>query len=222
MSTSANGSMAAVGSSRTTSPASGNVPRANARRSHCPPERSGPPNSVDALLVFCDRGTPTGRRDFAILTLLARLGLRVGEVAALCLEDSDWRRGEIIIRGKGNRHDALPLPADVGKAMAAYLSSGRAEGALDRTVFVRAQAPYRSLTSGGIIQVVIYAGQRCGLRLRGAHRLRHSAATAVLRSGGSLEEVGQLLRHARLATSAIYGKVDVDRLRQIARPFLET
>ena len=180
------------------------------------------PDEVDSLLASCDRRTPTGRRDFAILTLLARLGLRVGEVAALRLEDINWRRGEIILRGKGNRHDALPLPADVGQAVVVYLTSGRPDGALDRTVFVRAQAPYRSLTAGGVIQVVIYAGRRCGLRLRGAHRLRHSAATAVLRSGGSLEEVGQLLRHARLATSAIYGKVDVDRLRQIARPWPAT
>ncbi len=177
------------------------------------------PDEVDALLASCDRSIPTGRRDFAILTLLARLGLRVGEVAVLRLEDVDWRHGEIIVRGKGNRHDALPLPDDVGQALVVYLTDGRPEGALDRTVFVRAQAPYRALTASGVIQVVIYAGQRCGLRLRGAHRLRHSAATAVLRSGGSLEEVGQLLRHARLATSAIYGKVDVDRLRQLARPW---
>lgn len=177
------------------------------------------PEEVDALLASCDRRTPTGRRDFAILTLLARLGLRAGEVAALRLEDVDWRRGEIVVRGKGNRHDVLPLPADVGQAVVVYLTSGRPEGALERTVFVRAQAPYRALTPAGVIQVVVFAGQRSGLRLRGAHRLRHSAATAVLRGGGSLEEVGQLLRHARLATSAIYAKVDVDKLRQLARPW---
>jgi integrase/recombinase XerD len=177
------------------------------------------PQEVDALLASCDQRKSTGRRDFAILTLLARLGLRVGDVAALRLDDIDWRGGTITVHGKGNRHDALPLPVDVGRAVVGYLTNGRPEGAVERTVFVRAQAPYRSLTPGGVIQVVVFAGQRCGLGLRGAHRLRHSAATAVLRGGGSLEEVGQLLRHARLSTSAIYSKVDLDRLRGLARPW---
>jgi site-specific recombinase XerD len=177
------------------------------------------PAQVEALLASCDRGTPTGRRDFAILTVLARLGLRAGEVAALRLDDVDWRRGELRVRGKANRHDALPLPADVGQAVAGYLADGRPGAALDRTVFVRAQAPYRALKTGGVIQVVVVAGRRCGLGPLGAHRLRHSAATAVLRGGGSLEEIGQLLRHTRAATTAIYLKVDVEGLRRLARPW---
>ena len=177
------------------------------------------PAQVEALLASCDRGTATGRRDFAILTLLARLGLRAGEVAALHLDDVDWRRGEVTVRGKANRHDALPLPADVGQAVAAYLADGRPGAALDRTVFVRAQAPCRALRSGGVIQVVVMAGRRCGLGPLGAHRLRHSAATAVLRGGGSLEEIGQLLRHTCPATSARYLKVDVEGLRRLARPW---
>jgi integrase len=155
----------------------------------------------------------------AILTLLARLGLRAGEVAALRLDDIDWRLGEITVRGKGNRHDRLPLPADAGQRIVAYLQDGRPGTAQGRTVFVRAQAPYRALTSNAVTTVVAYAGKRAGLGVIGAHRLRHSAATAMLRSGGSLTEIGQTLRHARPLTTAIYAKVDVEALRQLARPW---
>ena len=172
-----------------------------------------------ALLACCDPLTRTGRPDLAILTLLARLGLRAGEVAALRLDDIDWRRGEITVRGKGNRHDRLPLPADVGQRIVAYLHDGRPQAAQGRTVFVRAQAPYRPLTSNAVTTVVACAGRRAGLGLIGAHRLRHSAATAMLRSGGSLSEIGQTLRHARPLTTAIYAKVDVGALRQLARPW---
>jgi integrase/recombinase XerD len=176
-------------------------------------------DQVAALLASCDPRTRTGRRDLAILTLLARLGLRAGEVAALRLDDIDWRRGEITVRGKGNRHDRLPLPADVGQRIVAYLqdrSPGTAQG---RTVFVRAQAPYRPLASNAVTTVVACAGRRAGLGVIGAHRLRHSAATAMLRSGGSLTEIGQTLRHARPLTTAIYAKVDIEALRQLARPW---
>ena len=176
-------------------------------------------DQVAALLACCDPLTRTGRRDLAILTLLARLGLRAGEVAALRLDDIDWRRGEITVRGKGNRHDRLPLPADVGQRIVAYLHDGRPQAAQGRTVFVRAQAPYRPLTSNAVTTVVACAGRRAGLGLIGAHRLRHSAATAMLRSGGSLSEIGQTLRHARPLTTAIYAKVDVGALRQLARPW---
>jgi integrase/recombinase XerD len=176
-------------------------------------------DQVAALLACCDPLTRTGRRDLAILTLLARLGLRAGEVAALRLDDIDWRRGEITVRGKGNRHDRLPLPADVGQRIVAYLHDGRPQAAPGRTVFVRAQAPYRPLTSNAVTTVVACAGRRAGLGLIGAHRLRHSAATAMLRSGGSLSEIGQTLRHARPLTTAIYAKVDVGALRQLARPW---
>jgi integrase/recombinase XerD len=176
-------------------------------------------DQVAALLACCDPLTRTGRRDLAILTLLARLGLRAGEVAALRLDDIDWRRGEITVRGKGNRHDRLPLPADVGQRIVAYLRDGRPQAAQGRTVFVRAQAPYRPLTSNAVTTVVACAGRRAGLGLIGAHRLRHSAATAMLRSGGSLSEIGQTLRHARPLTTAIYAKVDIGALRQLARPW---
>ncbi len=176
-------------------------------------------DQVAALLASCDLRTRTGRRDLAILTLLARLGLRAGEVAALRLDDIDWRRGEITVRGKGNRQDRLPLPADVGQRIVDWLQDGRPGTAQGRTVFVRAQAPYRALASNAVTTVVACAGRRAGLGLIGAHRLRHSAATAMLRSGGSLTEIGQTLRHARPLTTAIYAKVDIEALRKLARPW---
>ena len=176
-------------------------------------------DQVAALLASCDPLTRTGRRDLAILTLLARLGLRAGEVAALRLDDIDWRRGEITVRGKGNRQDRRPLPPDVGRRIVTYRHDGRPQAAQGRVVFVRAQAPYRALTSNAVTTVVACAGRRAGLGLIGAHRLRHSAATAMLRSGGSLTEIGQTLRHARPLTTAIYAKVDIGALRQLARPW---
>jgi integrase/recombinase XerD len=178
-----------------------------------------PDDQVTALLACCDQSTATGRRDLAILTLLVRLGLRAGEVAALSLDDIDWRRGELTIRGKGNRHDRLPLPVDVGQVIIAHLRGGRPRAVQDRAVFLRAQAPYQALTSVAVTTVVATAGRRAGIGLIGAHRLRHSAATAMLRSGGSLAEVGQALRHARPLTTAIYAKVDYQALRQLARPW---
>jgi site-specific recombinase XerD len=186
--------------------------------------QSGLPKALDgqqvaALLACCDERTPTGRRDLAILTVLVRLGLRAGEVAALMLDDIDWRRGEITVRGKGNRHDRLPLPADVGERIVAYLRDGRPGAAQDRAVFVRAQAPHRALTSNAVTTVVVCAGRRAGLGMIGAHRLRHSAATAMLRSGASLTEIGQTLRHVRPLTTALYAKVDLDGLRGLARPW---
>src|SRR2546429_232539 len=146
--------------------------------------QSGLPKALDgdqvtALLASCDPATRTGRRDLAILTLLARLGLRAGEVAALRLDDIDWRLGEITVRGKGNRHDRLPLPADAGQRIVDYLHDGRPEAAQGRTVFVRAQAPYPALTSNAVTTVVACAGRRAWPGLIGAHPLRHSAATPV-------------------------------------------
>jgi integrase/recombinase XerD len=183
---------------------------------------TGLPKALDddqivALLAGCDDRTATGRRDLAILTVLLRLGLRVGEVAALRLDDIDWRRGEITVRGKGNRCDRLPLPADVGQRIVEYLQNGRPTTTQDRAVFLRAQAPHRALTSTAVSTLVEVAGRRAGLGLIGAHRLRHTAATAMLRSGGSLTEIGQALRHARPLTTAIYAKVDLVALRQVAR-----
>jgi integrase/recombinase XerD len=176
-------------------------------------------DQVSAVLACCDEGTATGRRDLAILTLLSRMGLRAGEVAALGLDDIDWRRGEIIVRGKGGRCDRLPLPADVGERIVAYLVDGRPVAAQGRAVFVRAQAPYRPLRSNAVTTVVVSAARRAGVGLVGAHRLRHSAATAMLRSGGSLIEIGQVLRHVRPLTTALYAKVDIEALRQLAQPW---
>jgi integrase/recombinase XerD len=178
------------------------------------------PGQVEAMLALCDLRTATGRRDRAVLLLLSRMGLRAGEAAALGLDDIDWRRGEIMVRGKGGRRDRLPLPADAGAAIVAYLRDGRPQDALDRTVFISAQAPRQALTYLGITTIVETAARRAGVPGRvHAHRLRHSAATAMLRGGGSLAEIGQALRHARPATTAIYAKVDVGALRPLGRPW---
>jgi integrase/recombinase XerD len=177
------------------------------------------PDNVRRLLASCDRGTVAGSRDFAILTLLARLGLRAGEVAAMELDDLDWRAGEILVRGKGDRQERLPLPSDVGGAVAAYLRHGQHEGVACRRVFVRVRAPLGPMTSSAVKQVVHAAGQRAGLGKVGAHRLRHTAATEMLRSGAPLTEIGQVLRHRRLHTTAIYAKTDRESLRILARPW---
>jgi len=160
-------------------------------------------------------------RDFAMLLLMGRLGLRCGEVAGLTLGDIDWRAGELTVYGKGRRDDRLPLPVDIGRALAAYLRRGRPPGALDRTVFVRTLAPHRRLTSSGVSRAVHYAAERAGLGPLGAHRLRHTAATELLRAGATLPEVGQVLRHRRVFSTAIYAKVDDDALRRLARPWPE-
>jgi integrase/recombinase XerD len=176
------------------------------------------PQAVAALLASCDATTLGGRRDRAILALLARLGLRAGEVAALELDDLDWRAGEISVRGKGSRRERLPLPADVGEVLVAYLHGGRPRVQC-RTVFLRLNAPSTGLTVSGVTTVVYRACARAELPRSGAHRLRHSAATAMLAGGGTLAEVGQVLRHVRLQTTAIYAKVDREALRGLARPW---
>ena len=182
--------------------------------------RSLEPGQVAAMLASCDRRTPAGRRDFAMLTLLARLGLRAGEVAALMLDDIDWRAGQITVRGKGSRGERLPLPADAGEAVAAYLQDGRPEPFEHaRQVFLRLRAPHCGLTSGGVTQAVFSAGQRAGIGPVYAHRLRHSAATGMLAAGAPLTEIGQVLRHRRLLSTAIYAKADVAALRMLARPW---
>ncbi len=193
------------------------VPKVANRRPGLP--RPLEPAQVQALLASCDRGTAAGRRDLAMLTLLARMGLRAGEVAGLGLDDIDWRLGQITIAGKGNRRDQLPLPADAGEAVAVYLQHGRPPAALDRSAFIRIKAPHRGLTSGGVTQAVAAAARRAGLGTIYAHRLRHSAATAILAEGGSLAEIGQVLRHRRPHTTAAYTKVNIEALRTLARPW---
>jgi site-specific recombinase XerD len=178
-----------------------------------------PPAHVDALLASCDRTTAAGLRDYAMLTLLARLGLRCAEVAGLQLDDLDWRAGEILVRGKRNRQDRLPLPVDVGQCLVAYLRGARPPDALDRGVFIRVHAPRRGLTAGGVTQAVAGASHRAGLGTIYGHRLRHSAATSMLTAGASLAEIGQVLRHRRVLTTSGYAKVDTAMLRTLARPW---
>jgi site-specific recombinase XerD len=177
------------------------------------------PGQAQALLDSCDQQTVVGRRDLAILTLLLRLGLRAGEVAGLSLQDVDWRAGELVVLGKGRRAERLPLPVDVGEAISGYLRDGRPGSALDRTVFIRVKAPHRRLSTGGITQVVFAAGQRAGLGQIHAHRLRHTAATSMLRAGAPLAEIGQVLRHREALSTAIYAKVDRGALGSLARPW---
>jgi integrase/recombinase XerD len=176
-------------------------------------------DQVRRLLASCDGRTRRGCRDIAILTILIRLGMRSGEVAMLRLDDIDWRAGEIVVRGKANCTERLPLPQDVGDRLAVYLQRGRPASAQGRTVFVRIKAPHRHLSSAGVSNVVAEAAQRADLGQIRAHRLRHTVAMQMLRAGASLPEIGQLLRHRRALTTAIYAKVDRDALRRIARPW---
>ena len=175
------------------------------------------PAVVARLLASCDRRRTVGRRDYAILLLLARLGLRAAEVAAIQLEDLDWRRGETLVRGKRDRHDLLPLPVDVGQALVSYLQRrGHAEC---RAVFVKVTAPAGPLANHAVRGAVHDACVRAGVPPVGAHRLRHTAATAMLREGASLTEIAQVLRHREIKTTAIYAKVDRTRLRALAKPW---
>lgn len=173
---------------------------------------------VAAMLRSCDRRRVRGRRDFAVLMMLSRLGLRAGEVAALRLDSIDWGHGEVLVLGKGGRQDRLPLPVDVGEAVVGWLRWGR-PGCADRSLFTRLRAPQHGLSSGGVSAIVRRACERAGLPLAGAHRLRHAAATGMLRAGGSLAEVGQVLRHQRADTTAIYAKVDRRSLVAVVRPW---
>jgi integrase/recombinase XerD len=170
------------------------------------------------LLASCDRSAPTGQRDFAILTLLARLGLRAAEVAGLELADIDWRAGEVVVRGKSRRSDRLPLPADVGEALVGYIAGGRPKSQ-SRKVFLRGRAPCDGINPTTVTTVVHTACKRAGLPLASAHRLRHGVAVETLRQGGSLAEISQLLRHSDLATTAYYAKVDREALRSLALPW---
>ena len=170
------------------------------------------------MLGSCDRRLALGRRDYAIIILLLRLGLRRGEVAGLRLDDIDWRAGELVVRGKGSRQDVLPLPADVGEAIAAYLRRGRPRSGR-REVFLRSKAPYEPIASGTVASTVRRACRRAGIAEFGSHRLRHTAACEMVRADVPLVRIGQVLRHRSLQSTAIYARVDVERLRLLAPPW---
>ena len=176
------------------------------------------PEHVEALIDSGDLGTAAGRRDRAILLLLARLGLRGGEVAAMTLDDLDWNAGVVFVSGKSQRREPLPLPREVGEALATYLRDGRPRCST-RRVFVRARAPHRGFAGPAAVgDVVRRALARAGIDppRKGSHLLRHSLATAMLRHGASLEEIGQILRHRHPETTQIYAKVDLEALRALA------
>ena len=179
------------------------------------------PKQVELLLQGVDRMTPSGRRDYAILLLLARLGLRACEVVNLGLEDIDWEAGTITIQGKSNHHNCLPLPQDVGEAIVEYLRRGRPECS-SRKVFVRAVAPNRELTSSSAITCIVkrYLLQASLHPARmGAHVLRHSLATRMIRGGNTLDEIGDILGHQFRTSTEIYAKVAITSLRKLARPW---
>ena len=176
---------------------------------------------ADRILASCDRSTAAGCRDYAILMLLARMGLRGCEIARLLLEDLDWRAGEVIVRGKRQYYERLPLPVDVGGALVDYLRHGRPESA-DRHVFLTVVRPFVALKQeeyGVVGRIVLRASERAGLGRVGVHRLRHTVATEALRAGAPLEEIASLLRHRDYVTTMGYAKVDWGRLRELARPW---
>jgi site-specific recombinase XerD len=177
---------------------------------------------VQKALDGCDRSTVMGRRDYAVLLLLAKLGLRADEVATLTLDDIDWRASEILVRAKGRQRARMPIPPDVGAAIVAYLRNGRAKSSC-RRLFVRTLAPYVGFASGcAITMIAKCALDRAGIEgcaHRGAHIFRHSLATELLRSGATLSEIGQLLRHGSHDTTRIYAKVDIDALRTLSLPW---
>jgi site-specific recombinase XerD len=175
-------------------------------------------SEVAELVSSCDRSLPTGLRDFAILMLLARLGLRSCEVVGLELDDIDWRAGELTVRGKGGVVDRLPLLSDVGEALAAYLYDGRPR-VESRKVFLASLAPQRGLRPGSVNHVVRRACERTGRDPVGPHRMRHALATELLAQGATLPQIGLVLRHRDLATTAAYAKVDIAGLRSVAQPW---
>ncbi len=173
---------------------------------------------VEALLASCVLARPTGRRDYTILVLIVRLGLRAVEIARMELGDIDWRAGEIEIRSKGGRRDRLPLPGDVGQALADYLSKARRQSSC-RSVFLQAAGPPVGMSPNAVVFVSRTASARAGIAVVGGHRLRHTAATELLRHGASLREVGEVLRHSDQMTTSIYAKIDERSLRLAVRPW---
>jgi site-specific recombinase XerD len=179
------------------------------------------PEEVERLLQSCDKSSFIGQRDYAVLLLLARLGLRAGEVVHMVIEDIDWEAGELIIRGKSARQDHLPLLQDVGEALATYLYHGRPHCS-SRRVFIRQLAPHKGFSSSTAIgDIVRRAFARAGLERthKGAHLLRHSLATQMVNQGASLNEIGEILRHQQSHTTEIYAKVNLVALRNLAQPW---
>jgi integrase/recombinase XerD len=181
-----------------------------------------PGDAVEQVIASCDLTKPHGMRDRAILLLLARLGLRAGDVLMMRLSDIAWNEGTVRVRGKGRREIRLPLPQDAGDALLDYLSRGRPSADEDR-VFLRSSAPYRPFKGSSVISCIVrYALKRAGIvgaPSRGANLLRHSAATSMLRAGATLDAVGTVLRHRSIDTTAHYAKVDVTMLQLIAQPW---
>lgn len=173
---------------------------------------------VQLLLDSCDRSTSIGLRDFAMMTLVARLGLRSVEIARMELRDVDWRAGELMVRGKARRQDRLPLPSDVGEALVTYLSAGR-KPAGSPHMFLTSRAPRGPIRADLVGDVVERACKRAGQPVVGPHRLRHALAGDLLRQGAGLLAISQVLRHQDLATTALYAKVDLDTLHQVAQPW---
>ena len=182
-----------------------------------------PPAQVKQVLADArKRRSPVARRDYAILLLLARLGLRGGEVCHLVLEDLDWENSRISIRGKGGRVTQLPLPADVGQAIAAYLQHNRPRVSDARRLFLRGRAPLAGFKGqrsvGSVVERALHRAKIDSPR-KGTHQFRHSLASAMLQQGSSLSEIGELLRHRSPNTTAIYAKVDLHSLRSLALPW---
>jgi len=200
-----------------TAPLAGAVPAVAGWRLSALP-RGLEPAQAEAIIAAPDPESRSGLRDRAILMLPARLGLRGAEAAGLQLADIDWQAGEITVTGKGSQTEAMPLPADAGQALAGYLTKGRPRCSC-AAVFVTARAPYHQITPSVVRALMPRACDHAGLSRAGAHRLRHSLATGVLRAGAPLSEAGQLLRHRSQLSTSVYAKIDYARLALVARPW---
>ncbi len=181
-----------------------------------------PPEKVQQVLDHCDRTTPAGHRDYAVLMILAKLGLRASEVVALTLDDIDWRAGEVLVHGKGRRRAVMPLRSDVGAAIVDYLRHGRPTST-SRHLFLRIRAPHTAFASSPTVTMIAKrALDRAGIHgyaHHGAHLFRHSLATDLVRSGASFAELGQLLRHECTDSTRIYAKLDIEKLRTLSQPW---
>ena len=180
------------------------------------------PDQVEAVLKAVRADARFGRRNYAMVLLMARLGLRAPEVVAIRLEDPDWRAGELIVRGKGQNHDRVPLPPDVGEALTAYIRQDRVS--TSRVIFVTGRGPHRPFKNGAVLNEILRtAFARAGVTppgpYVGSHVLRHSLATNLVRQGASLDEVSDMLRHRSRSSTLIYAKLDIEGLRSIAQPW---